>query len=550
VKDTRVDGPGPGAAFAAAALAAAVALPSLANGLVYDDVAAISENPLVHSLGHPLRIWTSSYWPAGQLYRPLTIQLFAAEWWAGKGAPLPFHLANVVLYAAVTALVYRVARRLLPGVAAFAAAALFAVHPVHVEVVANAVGQSELLMTLCVLGATDRYLAWRAQGGLGAGRRALLALLYLLAIASKETGYVLPGLLLAAELLVVEDGRPGRARWREVRPVFALLAAAMVAGLLLRIALLSGLKAETATLPLEGLGPAQRALVMLAAAPEWVRLLVWPAHLQAQYGPPGVPVGVPVGARHLLGLGLLAGATVLLAATWRRAPVIALGLGWIAIALAPVSNLATATGVIVAERNLFLPSVGLVLVAGEIIAALGERFGKRPKARVSLAAVLSALIVAGAVRSAGRASAWRTQDGFFEHLARDAPDSYRAQLGAGSYFLGKHRFAEAERALASARALYQGDERVFEAYGQLYRVQNRCDRALPIFAEGVSRLPEATVVRSRLIECALQVGDTARALRTAEAAVALGQTEFAHTVDRLRGLSRQLPPAPDRPSSR
>ena len=62
-----------------AALAAAMALPSLGNGFVYDDVLVVLQNPLVHGLSHSRELWHSSYWPAGLLYRPLTTQLFAVE---------------------------------------------------------------------------------------------------------------------------------------------------------------------------------------------------------------------------------------------------------------------------------------------------------------------------------------------------------------------------------------------------------------------------------------------------------------------------------------
>src|ERR1041384_7811533 len=68
-----------------AGLAAATAAPSLGNGFVYDDVPAIVENPLLHSLSQSAHIWVSSYWRAGMLYRPLTIQLFALEWRGGGG---------------------------------------------------------------------------------------------------------------------------------------------------------------------------------------------------------------------------------------------------------------------------------------------------------------------------------------------------------------------------------------------------------------------------------------------------------------------------------
>src|ERR1041385_5082473 len=97
-----------------AGLAAATAAPSLGNGFVYDDLPAIVENPLLHSLANSAQIWVSSYWRAGPLYRPLTVQLFALEWRAGGGAPWPFHLVNIALYAAVAWLVYRLDRKSTP----------------------------------------------------------------------------------------------------------------------------------------------------------------------------------------------------------------------------------------------------------------------------------------------------------------------------------------------------------------------------------------------------------------------------------------------------
>ena len=74
---------------------------------------------------------------------------------------------------------------------------------------------------------------------------------------------------------------------------------------------------------------------------------------------------------------------------------------------------------------------------------------------------------------------------------------------------------------------------MYETLGQLYRMEKRCDRALPVFAEGVQRHPEGTVLRSRLIECLLAVGDTARARAVARDALARGQSEFESTLRRL-----------------
>lgn len=519
------------------ALALAAAAWSMRNGFVYDDAVAIAHNPLPHSLANSARIWSSGYWPAGLLYRPLTMQLFAFEWWVGGGAPWLFHLVNLALYAAVAVLVYRLACRVLgedlERRLAFAAAAVFAVHPVHVEVVANSVGQSELLAAFFVLLAVERYLVWRERADWGAGRRAALALLTILAIAAKETGYVLPFLLAAAELLVVSDRKGWRSRFREAGPVFTMVASAVVAALLVRIVVFTSLKGEVAAVPLRDLGLAERAVAMLAAVPEWGRLLVWPAHLQAQYGPPELPVSAVLSPAHWFGLALLLLGLSALVLSWRRAPALAFGLAWIAIGIAPVSNLVTATGVIIAERTLFLPSVGLALAAGWCFGILtAPRVGRVTRFAVRVAGL--AVIAAGALRSAERAGVWRTQSLFFERLERDAPGSYRAQFSAGTWYLSAKRYSDAERALGSARQLYQDDPAVYETFGQLYRVQKHCDRALPILSEGLSHHPRAIVLRSRTIECAIAVGDSARARALAGEAVAAGQSEFESTLRRLR----------------
>ncbi len=531
------------AGAAVTALAALAALPSLANGFVYDDVPAIVENPLVHGLAHSSEIWHSSYWTVGTLFRPVTLQLFALEWAAGGGRPAIFHAVSIGLTALVAFLVYRLARRLLPPVGAVAAAALFAVHPVHVEVVANVVGQAELLAALFGVIAVERYLAWRAEEGLTTSRRWALAGLTLLAILAKETGYIVPMLLAAAELtLVSRERRAGAALRRSVAPAFVLQAVVVAGALLFRAIVLGSLAGETPVAAFDGLAFPDRAVAMLAVVPIWARLLLWPAHLQAEYGPPALPLTSQLGLPHLAGLLVLAAAIAAFAWAWRREPVIGFALAWIAVALIPVSNVATATGVIVSERNLFLPSLGLAIAAGAGVSALTGRLaaaalGLRAGALILCLATLALL----AARSIARESAWRSQQEFFPRLVADAPRVYRAHFVASRYYEGVRRYPEAEEEARAALALYGRDPRVYEQLGQVLRNQGRCAEALPVLAEGVRIAPSRTTVRSRLIECALAAGDTALALGKAEEAVRLGQPEFRSTVERLSGAAKTPP---------
>lgn len=531
---------GPGVLVAGLALAASAS--GLGNGFVYDDVPIIQQNPVVHNPQSLGRIWTTPYWPAGLLYRPVTLQLFVAEWALGGGQPVVFHGVSILLKVLTALLLWRLARRLLPPLPALAAASLFAVHPVHAESVANVVGQAELLATALALLIMERYLAWRARGPLGPGQRALLALLTLLAILAKETGAVVPALLAAAELLLIAPGVSWRRRVGVLGPVLALQAGAVMVAILLRIIVLGPTPGAGPAVALQGLSVGQRIAGMLAVVPEWVRLLLWPAHLEAEYGPPGIAVTGPFGAAHLLGLLLLGAVVLLLIRTWRRRPVVAFGLAWAGLALLPVSNILTTTGVILAERTLLLPSAGAVLALGGGLALVFPWLAAaRPQVRLPAYALLAALIVAGALRSLERQLVWKEPAGFVRRLETDSPSSYRAHLIASRYYseTGHHR--EAERAGARAYALFKGDPQVFEQYGQTMRRQGRCADALGVLSEGVGRFPDRTVVRSRMIECALAIGDTARALAVAQEGVRLGATEFEGTIRRIESPVRKLP---------
>jgi len=306
---------------------------------------------------------------------------------------------------------------------------------------------------------------------------------------------------------------------------------------------LGSVAGESPATMLRGLSVGSRAIAMLAVVPQWARLLLWPAHLQAEYGPPSLPVTTVPGAAHVAGLVLLIGLALLLARSWRRQPVLAFGLLWVLLALAPVSNVLAPTGILLAERVLMLPSVGLVIALGVGIAALLPAWNQAPHLpRLAVTGAGLALLLLAGARAATRQRAWRSQDAFFASLQRDAPRTYRAQFVASRYYYGERRFAEAERAARRALALYALDSQVHEQLGQILRVQGRCGEALPILAEGVRLSPEGTTVRSRLIECALAAGDTARARSAAREAVALGQPEFQHTLDRLAAPGPAPPP--------
>ena len=435
---TRREAPRPaaGTGWIGPALVVAVALGAslagLLNDFAQDDIGIIRDNVRIHDPANWRAILTSPYWPPPwhvELYRPLASFLHALQYALGGGGPLVFRITSYLLYAGASLAVLAMARTLLPWPYALGAALLFAAHPVHVEAVAPAVGQSELLVALAAGLMTAWYVRCRRRGdgSLTARDWTAIAALYVAASLAKEQGLLLPGMLVCAELFLLS--RPGRRAVKRLGAGYAVLAVLAVAVVLLRLRVLGGdIAANFPAEALEGLSLGGRALTMLQVVPHWARLLIWPAHLQADYSPQEIVASTGFGAGELLGLLLLLGAGALCWVLRKRAPVVSFGLAWMALALLPVSNLFAISGVVLAERTLFLPSAGFVLVLGGTAAALLERIPPVPvRWRRVVIATGVLLVAAGVARSAERHGIWRNDDYFAVRSSADAPRSYRMQ---------------------------------------------------------------------------------------------------------------------------
>ena len=139
-------------------------LPALGNGFVWDDDDYVTANPTLRSLAGLARIWLEP--GAVPQYYPLTFTTLWLNYQIGGAAPFGYHLVNILLHATSAVLLWRVLRALsVPG--ALVAAALFAVHPVHVESVAWATERKNTLSGVLYLGSMLAYLRF---AGIGAPR--------------------------------------------------------------------------------------------------------------------------------------------------------------------------------------------------------------------------------------------------------------------------------------------------------------------------------------------------------------------------------------------
>ncbi len=481
---------------------------SLWNGWVQDDPPLILNNPAVHEWSGLTSGFTSAYWPApsvGGLYRPLARGFHTLQWMATEGHLLTFRLTDLLLYLALTLAVLALARELLTPRQAWIAAALFAVHPLHVEAVAAAVNQAELIVALAACLAGAAWLRWM-QGKAGAAASILaVTALFLVALGFKEHAVIIPALLVALELAV---GSPStadrRRRWGTIAGLFLL--GALWWGV--RTAVLGSL---AGAVPVEGLRDASfgaRALTMLGVAGEWARLLFWPARLQGDYSPWEIAPWDRWQGEQTAGVLAVIAFGLALGLAWRRRPGVAFGLLWIAIGLAPVANLIVPTGILLAERTLLLASVGIVLAIAGLIPDATWEDGRW---RLPLAAALGTLLLLGTVRSATRMLVWRDRDTYLAALRTDAPESWRTMVGAGIAEMEAGRRAEGERLLLAAHFAWPGSPRPIQVLAFYHRLAGACVPAVPLLEQALWMRPDDRWTRVPLVACLLDLGRYAEA---------------------------------------
>ncbi|MBI4414019.1 MAG: tetratricopeptide repeat protein [candidate division NC10 bacterium] len=495
----------PGASTLAVMLAAlATYLMTLGYDFAFDDHYVIPAAWQVGA-GSPLEVLRAPV-RAGEVllvyFRPLTALTYWLDGFLWQGNPGGFHLTNLLLHTLVSVLVLELARRLLPaGPGPLMAGLLFAVHPVHVEAVAWVQGRVDLLSAAGVLLAVLLGLAGAEAAG---GRRRLCwvasAMAFLLALLAKEVAVVAP--VLTALALA---GQPGRGGWRRVRACLPLLGLQGVAFLLYL-----GLRTAALGSPSLGLlgGPplGDRVFLALRVIPVYLRLLLWPVGLNPKHAvapPSGLLDGdVLMGALLLAGLGALG-------LTWgRRVSGLGLGLAWLALAWLPASNLVPIRGYVLAERYLYLPSVGFcIALAGAAagVMALGGRW------RGALVATAAALLLTLGGLAVAQMGIWRDPRTFYEGLVRLNPDSALAHNNLGSVYLG---FGEEERAakeFGEALRLHPGHPGALNNLGILAQRRGDLAEARRFYREALAARSNQAEVWNNLGTIHEAEGDLARA---------------------------------------
>lgn len=441
-------------------LAVATYANTLANGFVMDDhynvvengairrLAAVPQfftNPLAHGARRDYdRQINQAYW------RPLALTSYALDYSVWQLEPLGYHLTNVLLHAGVSLLVLLLLLHLgLAPPGAVAAGVLFALHPVHTEVVNLITYRTELLAAAFVLLALLVAVRW--------GQRAdpWIPVLFACGLASKETAVTLPLWLLLLDFSGAV--RPSSVPWSPksidllgARPPGLVRRYLPLALVLLGYLLLRHLLLQSSAIDFFAeLSAEQRLLSVAKIYYRYLQLLVFPWPLIPFYDWTVLaPASGWADWQALLGLLMMLLTLVGVVWLWRREPLASLGLAWWAVGLVPTMHL-VALPVGAAERFLYLPSLGICLLTGVAVQRCWQRVGGRAilgLALVAMAALLGLVTVQ-------RNRHWRTDMSLQTRAALDYPGSFSAHYNLGKLYLEQGQLEQAVRSLTRANAI-------------------------------------------------------------------------------------------------
>src|SRR4051812_10543097 len=421
---------------------------SLAYPLVFDDQASIVTNTSIRDLWSTRVLFPDREVPTAG--RPLVNVVHAINYAAGGFEPRGYRAVNLVLHLLCAAMVFLVVRHTLRGPVlrawtrgraeslAWAAALLWAVHPLNSEVVEYITQRSESLMAICYL-----LTIFAAANAIEPGRRrawgAAAVGACALGMACKESMVTAPvAVCLYDRTFIFGSWSVAlRERWR----LYLGLAATW---LLLAALIWSGPRAYSAGFSTD-VTPWSYLMNQAVLIPHYLRLAAWPTNLVVAYGPPSSLTLQTVMPFALV----MAIAIAAIVVALKRWPVAGFAGAWVLLTLAPTSSIVPIATEVGAERRMYLPLVAIAVLVAASLSAFADRVATRRSGQFF--AIVTLLIAA----TLGAASYARTREyesplGLAETVLARRPTAFaHAIVGTQLAIAGRHDDAIAQLRIAA-----------------------------------------------------------------------------------------------------
>jgi tetratricopeptide (TPR) repeat protein len=466
-------------------------IPAMQGGFVWDDDSYVTENPTLKSLHGLRQIWLNP--SSTPQYYPLVFSSFWLEYKLWGLNQTGYHVVNVLLHALSALLLWRLLQWFnVPG--AWLAAAVFALHPVHVESVAWVTERKNVLSAFFYLGSMFCLFRFFGLAGEKEDKSDLRwyvsgLLLFACALLSKTVTCTLP-----AAMLLILWWKRGKVRGREL----GTLAPFFVLGLAIGLA--------TAWLEQHHVGAVgsewdlsfvERCLIAGRALWFYVGKLIWPSELIFNY--PRWQIDAGVWWQYIYPAGVLF-VVLLLWLTRER-----VGRGPLVGVLFFCGTLFPALGFFdvypfrysyVADHFQYLASIGLIALLVGVIASAASRLPEWPR-RITRGSGLIVLVLLG-VQTWHQGYVYRDIETLWADTLEKNPVSWMAHNNLGNVLAGQGRFEEAVGHYSEALRLNPDHDKAHYNLGIAFAGQGRFEEAISHYLEALRIKPDSAEVHNNL----------------------------------------------------
>jgi tetratricopeptide (TPR) repeat protein len=478
----------------------------------YDDAQYITENSQIHSgLTGENILWAfttgraSNWHPLTWLSHLLDCQLYGLN-------PGGHHFTNLLFHIANTLLLFVLLRRMTDAVwrPAFVAA-LFALHPMHVESVAWVAERKDVLSAFFGL---LTLLAWCSYVKTPSPRRyALALLLFALALMSKPMLVTLPLLMLLLDFWPLHRVHPEKPLLgyeplvKEKVPFFALTLVSCVVTFLVQ-------KAGGAVVLANTISPEKRVANALVAYARYLGKLLWPQNMAVIYPYPTHIAWWQVAGATIL---LAAVSIVVLRAATRR-PYLIVGWFWFLISLIPVIGLVQVGVQSIADRYTYLPAIGLFLMAAW---GATECLATFPGAKPVLASAAGAVLAGCFLVSMHQLQYWHDSFALFTHAIQVTDGNAVAHCNLGQAFAAAGKPEQAREQYAKALEIDPTYVSAMVSMSSYYNLHGNYDDAISALNAALKIRPDDDQAHYNLAVAYSGQGKTAQAIAEYRATLSL-----------------------------
>ena len=478
----------------------------------FDDPQYVRDNAAVagglsgHALSWALTTGHAGNWhPLTWLSHMLDVELFGLD-------PGRHHLTSAALHVVNTLLLFGLLLRMTGALfrSAFVAA-LFELHPLHVESVAWIAERKDVLSGLFFFLTLWAYLAYvrrpRARG------YALVLVLFALGLMAKPMLVTRPFVLLLLDVWPLGRAAEPSARRRlivEKLPLVGLAIASSVITVLVQ-------QHAGAVKGLGVLALDRRLTTAVLAYVTYAAKAVWPSGLAAIY-----PYPAPPPAWHVLGASaVLAALSVLALRMAPRHPYLPVGWFWYLGTLVPVLGLVQVGSQPWADRYTYIPAVGLFIVVAWGTANLLARWPHGHR----LLAPAAAVVLAGCAMAARKqVEYWRSSVALWEHALEVTAENHRAESNLAHALARERRLDEAAAHYVAALRIKPDFAEAHHNLGLVLADQGKVGEAMGHYAEALRLLPEYPEAHNNLGVALMGEGRDTEAIRHFSEAVRIDPT--------------------------